>query len=129
MEEPLPNDVAASQSMTHVTLHLVPESAWLAPANGKEYRPERFAEEGFIHCTDAEELVVEVANRYYRDDPRAYLVLEIDLARVHARAIYEDEARQYPHIYGPIEREVVTRVRRVERAPDGTFTAIGDDVP
>lgn len=125
----MPNDVAASQAMKHIALHLVPEPCWLALTDGKEYRPERFAEEGFIHCTDGEELVVEVANRYYRVDPRAYLVLDIDLARVHARAIYEDEARQYPHIYGPIVREAVMRVRRVERAPDGTFTAIGEDVP
>ena len=69
-----------------------------------------------------------MANRYYRDDSRAYLVLDIDLARIQARAIYEDEAQQYPHIYGPLERGAVTRVRRVERLPNGAFAAIGDDV-
>ena len=117
------------EARSGVTLHLVPEPIWMAHAEAQEYHLERFAEEGFTHCTDGEELVVEVANRYYRDDPRPYVVLDVDLARVQARAVYEDEARLYPHIYGPIAREAVTRVRRVERAADGTFTAIGDDVP
>jgi uncharacterized protein (DUF952 family) len=41
---------------------------------------------------------------------------------VRAPVIYEDEGRRYPHIYGPLEREAVRRVRRLERDPDGSFT-------
>jgi uncharacterized protein (DUF952 family) len=125
----LTNHTAPAKLLAHVTLHLVPEPVWRSHTDAQEYQPERFAEEGFIHCTDGEGLVIEVANRYYRDDPRAYLVLDIDLTRLRSPVIFEDETRQYPHVYGPIEREAVTRVRRVERVPDGTFTAIGDDVP
>ena len=69
-----------------------------------------------------------MANRYYRADPRPHVVLDVDLARVSAPAIYEDEARQFPHVYGPIEREAVRRVRRMTRAADGTFLGIGEDV-
>lgn len=108
-----------------VTLHLVPEPVWLIHAEKSEYRPESFDDEGFIHCTDEEALVIEVGNRYYRADPRPYLVLDIDLSRVMAPAVYEDESRVYPHVYGSIERSAVLRVRRVERAPDGAFVAIG----
>jgi uncharacterized protein (DUF952 family) len=128
VEEPLSSQREPVRKRTHVTLHLVPEPVWLAHTDRPTYQPERFAEEGFIHCTDGAALLIDVANRYYRDDSRAYLVLDIDLARVQARAIYEDEAQQYPHIYGPLEREAVTRVRRVERLPNGAFAAIGDDV-
>ena len=110
------------------TLHLTPEAVWQAQLPHATYAPEAFAAEGFVHCTDDHELLVEVANRYYRDDPRVYLVLDIDLARVQAPAFYDDEARQYPHVYGPIARAAVTRVRRIERAADGTFMAIGDVV-
>ena len=124
----MPNQSDPVRKWTHVTLHLVPEPVWLAHEGRPAYQPERFAEEGFIHCTDGEALLIEVANRYYRDDPRAYLVLDVDLTRVQARAIYEDGAQQYPHIYGPLKREAVTRVRRVERLPDGTFAVIGDDM-
>ena len=112
-----------------MTLHLVSEPVWSAQQLLTEYRPERFAAEGFIHCTDGEKLVIEVGNRYYRDDPRPYLVLDVDLDRVTAPAMYEDAERQYPHVYGPIERDAVVRVRRVDRANDGTFIAIGEPVP
>ena len=112
-----------------VTFHLTPEPVWLEHQLANEYRPEGFGDDGFIHCTDGEELVLEVANRYYRDDPRPFLLLEVDLDRVSAPAIYEDEERNYPHIYGPMERDAVRRVRRVERAADGSFLAIGGPAP
>jgi uncharacterized protein (DUF952 family) len=71
---------------------------------------------------------MEVANRYYRGDARPFLILDVDLARVSASAVYEDAERRYPHIYGPIEREAVVRVRRVSRAGDGSFTHIEDAI-
>ena len=113
-------------SATGITAHLVPEFVWREHAQRPHYTPETFATEGFIHCTDGEALLIEVANRYYRDDPRPYLVLDVELALVSAPAVYDDDAHVYPHIYGPIEREAVTRVRRVLRAADGTFLEVGD---
>jgi uncharacterized protein (DUF952 family) len=112
-----------------VTLHLVPEDVWLAQKDESRYLPEGFTSEGFIHCTDGDDFAIEVGNRYYRDDPRPYLVLEIDLERVAAPVVYEDDARRYPHIYGPLERHAVRRVSRIERAADGTFIAIGEPAP
>jgi uncharacterized protein (DUF952 family) len=112
-----------------MTLHLVPEDVWLAQNGASRYLPDGFAAEGFIHCTDGDELVVEVGNRYYRDDPRPYLVLEVDLERVEAPVVYEDDERRYPHIYGPLECLAVRRVFRIERAADGTFIAIGEPAP
>jgi len=112
-----------------LTLHLTPEPVWLGQRLLKEYRPEEFGNEGFIHCTDDEALVLEVANRYYKDDPLPFLLLELDLGRVSAPTICEDEERNYPHIYGPLERDAVWRVHRVERAADGTFVAIGAVAP
>jgi uncharacterized protein (DUF952 family) len=108
------------------TLHLAPEPVWAAVGDDDAHEPESFAEEGFVHCTNGEALVIEVANRYYRDDLRSYLLLDVDLGQDSAPAVFEDEARQYPHIYGPIDRQAIIRVRRVERAADGTFTHIGD---
>jgi uncharacterized protein (DUF952 family) len=121
-------DRVGNQTAAGATLHLTPEPVWRAQAHQATYEPEAFASEGFVHCTDGDELLIEVANRYYRADPRAHLVLDIDLARAQAPAYYEDDARRFPHVFGPIAREAVTRVRRVERAADGTFTAIGDTV-
>jgi uncharacterized protein (DUF952 family) len=111
------------------TLHLVPEDVWLAQNGQSHYQPEGFSSEGFIHCTHGRDFVVEVGNRYYGDDPRPYLVLEVDLERVAAPVVYEDEERRFPHIYGPLERHAVRRAYRVERAADGTFIAIGEPAP
>ena len=109
-----------------VTLHLVPEDVWLAQKHESWYLPVEFSSGGFIHCTDGDDVVIEVGNRYYRDDPRRYLVIEVDLERVAAPVVYEDDERRFPHIYGPIERRAVRRVSRIERALDGTFIAIGE---
>jgi uncharacterized protein (DUF952 family) len=117
------------QEPAAVTLHLVPEDVWRAPNVDSGYLPEGFSREGFIHCTHGEDAVIEVGNRYYRDDPRPYLVLELDLERVAAPVIYEDDEGRYPHIYGPLERHAVRCVYRIERAADGTFISIGQLAP
>ena len=111
------------------TLHLVPEEVWLAQKHESRYQPDGFASEGFIHCTHGDDSVIEVGNRYYRDDPRPYLVLEVDLERVAAPVRYEDDERRFPHIHGPLERHAVRRVCRMEREADGTFIAIGKPAP
>jgi uncharacterized protein (DUF952 family) len=112
-----------------MTRHIVPEEVWREHDQLAEYRPEGFAAEGFIHCTNGDDLVLEVANLYYRDDRRAFLLLDVDLARVRAPVIYEDEGRHYPHIYGPLEREAVRRVRRLVRDPSGSFIGIAGPNP
>ncbi|MEA2585813.1 MAG: hypothetical protein QOF33_3898, partial [Thermomicrobiales bacterium] len=35
-------------------------------------------------------------------------------------------ARDYPHIYGPLNVDAVVEVRPVRRDADGTFVAIGE---
>lgn len=110
-----------------LTFHLTPEMVWEAQREETGYLPEAFADEGFIHTTNDDVHVLEVANRYYRDDPRPYLLLDVDLAKVAATTVYEahDVARRYPHIYGPIDRRAVILVRRLERGGDGEFKSIG----
>ena len=117
------------QDPATVILHLVPEDVWLAQKDESRYLPDGFASERFIHCTHGDDVVIEVGNRYYRDDPRPYLVLEVDLERVAAPVIYEDDERRFPHIYGPLERHAVRRICRIERAADGTFITIGEVAP
>ena len=112
-----------------VTLHLVPEDVWLAQKHESRYLPDGFSSEGFIHCTHGHDFVIDVGNRYYREDPRPYLALEVDLEQVAAPVKYEDGERRFPHIHGPLERHAVRRVFRIERAADGTFIAIGEPAP
>ena len=40
------------------------------------YLPAAYAEDGFVHCTDGDPEMVAVANRFYREDPRPFLLLD-----------------------------------------------------
>ena len=103
------------------TYHLVAEADWPGRAFGTVYRPASLASEGFIHCTDGRDRVIETANRYYADDKRPYLLVTLDLQRVSAEWRYDDTARVYPHIYGPLQMEAVRAVEPLSRDQEGRF--------
>ena len=65
--------------------------------------------------------MVAVANRFYRDDPRPFLLLTLDLERTGSPWRFDDPDRRYPHVYGPIDPASVTEVRRMARDEAGTF--------
>lgn len=113
---------------TH-TFHLTPLVVWSAQSSADTYLPEAFTREGFIHCTDGEDRVIEVGNRYYTSDPRPYCLLTLERGRLTSRVIYEDEDRLYPHIYGPINTNAVIEVRQVLRGEDGAFLGVGEALP
>jgi uncharacterized protein (DUF952 family) len=118
----------SESTLTHTTLHLTPIEVWERQKNAELYLPEAFEQDGFIHCTNEEAKLVEVANLFYAADPRSYYVLDVDLGANGERAIYEDPDRAFPHIYGPIHVSAVTQVRNVLRADDGSFQGFGDPV-
>jgi uncharacterized protein (DUF952 family) len=108
-----------------LTYHLVPEEVWRARSKSFAYLPEAYEADGFIHCTDGETEVIAVGNRYYTGDPRDYVVLTISREKLASPVKYEDPARIFPHIYGPLNLDAVVDVRPVLRDEDGTFLAIG----
>ena len=114
------------------TLHMLPVDRWVAwrdePAHAR-YEPEAFAADGFVHCTDGAEQMVATANRHYRADPRAFVVLELDLAAVGAPWCYEDAGRRYPHVHGPLARASGRSAAAILRGLDGVFTSIGEASP
>jgi uncharacterized protein (DUF952 family) len=111
-----------------ITFHLTPVDVWMAQVNGASYEPEAFAREGFIHCTDGEERVIEVGNRYYTGDPRSYCLLSLARAQIKAPVVYEDPEQVYPHIYGQLNTDSVVDIREVVRGEDGTFVGIGGSI-
>lgn len=113
--------------MTRPTLHLVPADVWAAHDPASPYLPPAYADDGFVHCTDGEEEMTAVANRFYRDDPRSFLLLTIDLERTGSPWRFDDPGRRYPHVYGSIDPRCVLEVRRMGRAPDGAF--VGPERP
>jgi uncharacterized protein (DUF952 family) len=106
------------------TYHLTPAEIWTSQQSSPTYVPEAFEADGFIHCTDGEDAVIEVGNRYYVSDPRSYVVLSIRCEDVEPPIRYEDPNRVYPHIYGALNIDAVVAVRGVSRDAAGTFLAI-----
>jgi len=70
--------------------------------------------------------MVATANRHYRDDPRPFVVLTLDLDRISSPVQTEDAGGIYPHVFGSIDREAIVAVRSMPRADDGTFLPFDD---
>jgi len=103
------------------TFHLTPVEWWDAADPADPLRAPSLDDEGFIHCTTGAAEMVATANRHYRDDPRAFVVLTIDLDQVTSPWRVEDPAGIYPHVFGPIDRVAIVDVRPMPRADDGAF--------
>lgn len=100
--------------------HLATPEAW-KKAHGGAYRADSLAAEGFIHCSNADQ-VAHSANRFYADAPEL-LVLSIDAGRL-GPALRDEPAATgelFPHVYGPIEPEAVIEICPVRRGSDGKW--------
>ena len=109
--------------MSRLTYHLTRVDWWAAAPPDAPLTAPSLVDEGFIHCTDGAAAMVATANRHYRDDPRAFVILTVDLDRVRSPWRIEDPAGIYPHVHGPIDRAAIRDVRPAPRAPDGEFLA------
>ncbi len=128
-------------------LHLVSKADWDALKADQPYVAASLASEGFIHCTAGEALMLDVANRFYKDQPGEFVLLEIDESKLtsevkweapadpkpapavetppEAKAEYGEQAPAavlFPHVYGPINRDAVVGVRKAVRDTSGAFT-------
>ncbi len=110
--------------MTRPTLHMVPETVWEGRNPVAPYLPAAYPQDGFIHGTDGDEAMVATANRFYRDDPQAFLVLTVDLDATGSPWRFDDAEQRFPHVYGPMDPAAVVEVREMVRDADGTFTGI-----
>ncbi len=110
--------------MSRTTLHMLPAEVWAAHDTSLPYAPAAYADEGFIHATDGDAGMVATANRFYRDDPRPFVVLTVDLEATGSPWRFDDPDKRFPHIYGTIAPAAVVEVRELVRDADGRFTGI-----
>jgi uncharacterized protein (DUF952 family) len=108
--------------MENTVFHLIRQDDWLAALASGQYTPPSLAAEGFIHFSTREQ-VLDTARRYYAA-LTDLLLLEVDSARTSAGWRWEDSGHGvFPHLYGPLDLDAVTRVWRIERdSPDADFT-------
>ena len=107
-----------------ITYHLVPRAVWDSQRHSPEYLPEAFPVDGSIHCTNGLDELINVANPYYADDPREFVVLALEVTRISAPVRYDDPHQGFPHIYGPLNTDAVVQQTSVERSGEGTFVTI-----
>ena len=104
--------------------HLAPAGRWHAWPSDQPYVPAEYAADGdplhrrrCAHDRSRQPLLP--------CDCGDFVLLVIDPARLTAPLKWEpsgdDLAALFPHIYGPIDRAAVQKVRTVQRAPDGEF--------
>jgi uncharacterized protein (DUF952 family) len=125
------NSGEAMNASPPMIYHIVIESDFRAQLEGSVYLPEGLHDEDFVHCA-LEPSVIPVANDYYAGAPGRLLLLEIDPARLASETRYEaaapipgggsthlSSASQFPHVYGPINKDAITGVGVLGRAVGG----------
>ena len=102
--------------------HITTRSAWEEAVTAGSYTADSLKSEGFIHCSQAEQ-VTWVANTRFRG--RTDLVLlHVDEAAVGAevrRENLEGGVTLFPHVYGPLPVAAVLDVTPMVPASDGSF--------
>ncbi|WP_330256727.1 DUF952 domain-containing protein [Nocardia sp. NBC_00565] len=118
---------------THTLVHICTLAEWLTARQSGEYRPESFAEIGFIHLSTPQQAHLP-ANRLFAGR-RDMVLLRIDPARVGAPVKWEPgvptdpESMLFPHLYGPLPVGAVTAVIEYQPGPDGIFAALDPNFP
>ncbi len=91
--------------------HIAEQHVWQALQDADFYQPTTFGSEGFVHCSDLQQ-VERTANNYYqgRND---LVLLEIDPTHLMPETRYENllgGAEKFPHVYGEINKSAVQQV-------------------
>lgn len=88
--------------------HITTSEEWNAALQTGSYEALSLKEEGFIHCSQDEQ-VAGVLERYFAGKNNL-VKLAIDPSKLQSRLIYEwspSLAQTFPHIYGPINVDAV----------------------
>ncbi len=105
-----------------IIYHIAERNRWESQKNGPSYTPEGFQREGFIHCSNTEQ-VIRVANGLFQGR-RDLVLLGIAPERVQAEIRWENlegGTEQFPHIHGPLNKEAVVDIWEFQPGPDGFF--------
>lgn len=112
---------AADAQEAGITYHLSPAEVWARQQDAPTYTPEAYAQDGFIHCTDGLNNLLNVGNMFYTGDVRDFCVLVLKADAITSEIRYEDPEQVFPHIYGPLNTDAVVGFLRVIRGEDDAF--------
>ncbi len=117
--------------MNDIILHITSNDAWTSAQKAGKYIAPSLAGEGFIHCSTSAQ-AVPVAEKFYKGQT-GLVLLVIDPARLSSDLKWEPPfdgapppgtpaADLFPHVYGPINLDAVTKVVKFEPNADGKWT-------
>lgn len=104
--------------------HITSKQSWKAALACSSYQADSLAEQGFIHCSTSSQ-VIPVANRFYHGVP-GLVLLEINPQKLNAQVRWENLEggnELFPHIYGPLNLEAVSKVTDFSPEETGEFFA------
>lgn len=101
--------------------HITPRSDWQQAQRVGVYRAASLETEGFIHCSNADQ-VVWVANQFYQGVPDLVL-LHINPTKLTAELRYDEieTGDRFPHLYGALNLDAVEQAINFSPQADGTF--------
>ncbi|WP_373531127.1 DUF952 domain-containing protein [Vampirovibrio sp.] len=107
--------------MSHPIYILSTEEAYQQATATGQFISDSLASEGFIHASPAHQLN-RVANLYYAHLPALWL-LSIDPQKVQPEIRWEAASTGdlYPHLYGPLNMEAVSKVTRLTPNAQGQY--------
>ena len=105
-----------------IIFHLTKQADWEHRNPNEGYVAPSLALEGFIHCSEDETQLLEVAHRLFAGET-GLLALEVDTDLLTSQLKREPSrsGTVYPHIYGPIDLNSVKGTRRITAGADGAF--------
>jgi len=106
-----------------VIYHILPVADWQNALKKGTYTPSSLVTEGFIHCSDIDQ-VLGSAKAYFAGEHDLFLVciaMNRILPEVHYESPPSENAKGFPHIYGPLNLEAVVNVSSLLRDVQGDF--------
>ena len=99
-----------SESHIH---HICTIKSWEAQSSSEIYVHESLNDEGFIHCSEKNQLDG-VLDRYFKDQHHL-IILTIDPTLLKAELKYElaPIGELFPHIFGPINKEAIISTQKI----------------
>ncbi len=94
--------------------HITTKSAWENAKSVGTYSSPALKEEGFIHCSEKEQ-VPYIRTRFYPDQ-KDLILLVINTDLLKSQLVFEwspSVEQTFPHIYGPVNLEAVVEVTQL----------------
>lgn len=103
--------------------HIIDEQAWDSVRGKTDFEPESLRTEGFIHLSMKHQ-ILRPANLLYRGRSDLHLLV-LDQDALSSEVVFEPgshgEEDLFPHLYGPLNLDAVTRTVAFPCEADGTF--------